>query len=96
MTVAIRKRYVAGTIVLILCLANLNAFVSWLYAIGLIPWAQRVCDEYLTGTAITVIVAILIVVPSSSVVATCVCRCRVCDALLLRRGRYCPDCGSRV
>ena len=96
MTLAVRKRIIAGGVLLLICLANLGVFVRWLETVGVLAWAQRVCDRFLTGTAVTVIAALLILLPSGAVVAVCVQRCRVCDALLLRRGKYCAECGSRV
>ena len=96
MTLAARKRCVAGGAALLICLANLGVFVSWLESLGVLAWAGRVCDQYLTGTSVTVIAALLILLPSGTVIAICAQRCRVCDALLLRRGKYCSECGSRV
>lgn len=96
MTLAVRKRLVASTVLLFVCLANAGAFVDWLGAIGVLAWARRVCDQYLTGTSVAVIVALLILLPSGTIIAICAQRCRVCDALLLRRGKYCSECGSRV
>ena len=96
MTLAVRKRVVAGGVWLLICVANLGVFVSWLGTVGVLAWAQRICERYLTGPAITVILALLILLPSGAVFAICVQRCRVCDALLLRRGKYCSECGSRV
>jgi hypothetical protein len=96
MTLAARKRCVAGGAALLICLANLGVFVSWLENLGVLAWARRVCDQYLTGTSVTVIAALLILLPSGTVIAVCAQRCRVCDALLLRRGKYCAECGSRV
>lgn len=96
MTLAVRKRLVAGSVLLLICLANASVFVNWLAEVGLISWAQRVCTRYVTGTAVTVIAALLILLPSGAVVAICAQRCRVCHALLLRRGKYCSECGSRV
>ena len=96
MTLAVRKRLVAGGVLLLIGLANLGVFVSWLDTVGVLAWAHRVCERYLTGTAITVIAALLILLPSGTVVAICAQRCRVCDTLLLRRGKYCRECGSRV
>jgi hypothetical protein len=96
MTVAVRKRIVAGSVLLLICFANLGVFVRWLEAVGVLAWAQRVCDCFITGTAITVNAALLILLPSGAVVAICARRCRVCDALLFRRGKYCAECGSRV
>ena len=96
MTLAARKRFVAGSVLLLIALANLGMFVNWLETLGVLAWAQHMCDRYFTGTAVTVIAALLLLLPSGAVVAICAQRCRVCDALLLRRGRYCSACGSRV
>ena len=96
MTLAVRKRLVMICVVLLICLANAGVVVNWLAEIGLISWARHVCDRYLTGTAVTVIAVVLIIVPTSTLVGTYVQRCRICDALLLRRGKYCSECGSRV
>ncbi len=81
---------------MVLALANVRTIVTWLQHWGVLPLAEHVRSEYLTGTAITVIVALLILLPSRVVWAVLVRRCRVCDAVVLRRGRYCQACGSRV
>ena len=96
MTLAVRKRLVVSCVLLLICLANVSVLVSWLTWIGLIGWAQYVCDRYLTGTAVTVIAVVLIIAPTGTLVGTCIRRCRVCDAMLLRRGKFCHECGSRV
>ena len=96
MSIAARKRCTVGVLGLLICLANVNVFVNWLVEIGLISWARTVCDQYLTGTAVTVIVCLLVLLPSGTVIAVCIQRCRVCEALLLRRGKYCSECGSRI
>lgn len=36
MTIALRKRIVAGGVLLLLCLANAGVFVSWLGTIGVL------------------------------------------------------------
>ena len=96
MTLVARKRCVVGGILFVVCLANVDVFVGWLIEIGLISWAQYMLEQYLTGTAVTVIVAMLVVVPSGTAIAVYVQRCPVCEALLFRRGKYCSECGSRV
>ena len=96
MTLASRKRLVTGSVLLLIGFANLGMFVSWLETLGVLAWARRVCEQYVTGTSVTVIAALLILLPSGTVIAICAQRCRVCDALLLRRGKYCGECGSRV
>ena len=96
MTLTARKRLVASRVLLPIGFANLGMFVSWLETLGVLAWARRVCDQYITGTGVTVIAALLILLPSGTVIAICAQRCRVCDALLLRRGKFCSECGSRV
>lgn len=95
MTLATRKVIVGSAILAVLFLANMVAFAGWLKRIGVITWAQHVREEFLTGTAITVILAMLVLLVPP-VVGFAIRRCRVCETLLLRRGRYCPACGSRV
>lgn len=96
MSLGFRKIIVVGTIIAVLLLANASLLVSWLQESGLVPLANHVRSEYLTGTAITVIAAFLILIPGRTVWAICVRRCRVCNALDLQRGKYCCRCGSRV
>lgn len=95
-TIRNRKLLVVGLIAVVLLVANAGAIAGWLWEIGLIPWAQYVRREYVTGTAMTVIVVLLVLLPSRKVWEIYVRRCPVCDYLLLRRGKYCCECGSRV
>ena len=96
MSIGSRKLFVAGSIVAVLALANAGAIVAWMRDVGVIPLGQHIRSEYATGTAIAVIVALLILLPRRAVWAVCVRRCPVCDAAMVRRGRYCAECGSRV
>jgi len=96
MALCARKLVMVGLIAAILLLANASAIAGWLHHVGVIPWAQHLREEYITGTAITIIVALLVLLPSRVVWAICVRRCRVCDCLILRRGEYCCECGSRT
>ena len=48
-------------------LANAGTIVDWLQGIGLIPLAEYLCVEYVTGMAIAVIVALLILLPGRAV-----------------------------
>lgn len=95
MTLAIRKVIVAFAILVVLLLANMVAFVCWLERSGVIAWAQHVREEFVTGTAITVILALIVLLVPPAV-GFAIRRCGVCEALLFRRGKYCPGCGSRV
>jgi len=96
MSIGSRKLLVAGVIAAVLVLANVGTIVGWLQDLGVIPLAEHVRSEYVTGTAIVVIVALLILLPGQAVWAICVRRCPVCDSLLFRQGRYCAECGSRT
>lgn len=96
MSIVKRKLLVASAIVMVLVLANAGTIVAWLRGTGLILLAEHLRAEYVTGTAIAVIVALLILLPGRAVWAVLVQRCPVCDSLLLRQGKYCAECGSRV
>lgn len=100
MTLGVRKAVVAGLAVIIFLMASAQMLANWLDQMGVIRWASFVRREFLTGTAIAVILALLILLaPSGRVVvgsSALIRRCPVCDHVLLRKGRYCPECGSRV
>ena len=96
MSIGSRKLVVVGVIAAVLVLANAGTIVGWLQGLGLIPLAEYLRAEYVTGTAIAVVVALLILLPGRTVWAVLARRCPVCDSPLLRRGRYCAECGSRV
>ena len=96
MAVGSRKLVVVGVSAAVLVLASAGTIVEWLQELGVIPLAQHIQSEYLTGTAIAVIAALLMLLPERAVWAICVRRCPVCDAVLVRRGKYCAACGSRV
>jgi formate-dependent nitrite reductase membrane component NrfD len=100
MTLGMRKIIVTGVVAAILLLANFFVLARWLDSIGLIPWAQTVRDRYITGTAITIIAVLLVlIVPQARIFIVrpeAQSRCRVCDRVLDRPGQYCPTCGSRI
>ena len=53
--------------------------------------------EYLTGTAVTIIAVLLILlVNARAKAAGWVRRCPVCDKRLIANQSYCCECGSRV
>ena len=83
----------------IFLLANAYAVACWFDRVGLIAWAQRLRDEYLTGTAVTVILAMIFLCGGPRLIGGCARfnrRCPVCDHTLFRSGKYCGACGSRV
>jgi len=89
-----RKLVIMSAIAVVLLLANAQAIVCWLEASGAIGWAQQVRAEYLTGTAIVVIIAIAFLLNGSN--RHLPRRCRVCDQPILMPSRYCGARASRV
>ena len=97
MSVTIRKVMVLGLIGTILLLGNILFVASWLATRDVVDWARDVQSEYLTGTAITTIAVLLVLLVSPKPKSAClVRRCPVCDHVLVGRGGYCSECGSRV
>jgi len=97
MTLGIRKLIVLGLVTGVFLLANFLLVAGWLQQHGVIDWAKTVRKEYLTGTAITVIVVLLVlIVRRHSGDGWVTRRCPVCDRRLPAAARYCSDCGSRI
>ncbi|MFN3166978.1 MAG: hypothetical protein ACE37H_07935 [Phycisphaeraceae bacterium] len=95
LTLRIRKLALLAAIALIVILGNLVAIAAWLSQTGAIDVAQHIRQEYLTGTAITILVALLILIVSPGAVSRATsCTCPVCDKPH-RGGSYCSHCGSR-
>jgi hypothetical protein len=72
---------------------------NWIAEKGLPEKANWVREEFLTGTAIAVIVALLILLvkpKSSSRAVSFLRRCPVCDKRLIGNANYCGECGSNV
>ena len=100
MSLTIRKAVVLGLIGSILLLGNILFVANWLTEKGAVDWARDIRTEYLTGTAITIIVALLILLVKPAREAAgrsgWIRRCPVCDHRILARGGYCSDCGSKI
>ena len=97
MSLTIRKVIVLGLIGSILLLGNIVLVTNWLADHGVVNWARGVRAEYFTGTAVTIILVLPILLVSPRVDARgSVRRCPVCDHALVGRGRYCGECGSKV
>ena len=100
MSLTRRKLVVLAIIGTIFLLANALIVAAWLQDNGIIEWACSVRSEFITGTAITVILALLILLVRPGNVygshSAADRRCPVCDHLLTGRGRYCSECGSRA
>lgn len=93
MSLRIRKLIVLALAGGVFLLANLMIIATWLDSIGALALAGSIRREFLTGTAITIIVVLLILLmgPASRNGGR---RCQVCDHP--GAGKYCPDCGSRT
>lgn len=97
MTLGIRKLCVLGLVVSVFVLANALFIAHWLNEVGLVDWACRIRQDFLTGTAITIIIALLILlVPAGRSASAWFRRCPVCDAGISRTAKYCGECGGRV
>ena len=97
MSLTIRKAVVLGLIGAVLLLGNVLFLANWLAEHGVVDWARHLRAEYLTGTAITIIAVLLILLVSPRANSgRLVHRCPVCDHVLISRGGYCSECGSRV
>lgn len=97
LSLGVRKMVLIIAIAAVFTAANAWIVVSWLNDRGVIQWAGGFCDKFLTGTAITVIAAMLFlyVVPGSKA-AGLISRCGVCGSKVFGRKNYCCDCGSRL
>jgi len=101
MTLNLRKLILLILIGSIFLMANVVVVANWLAEKRVPELAQTVRENYLTGTAITIIVALLILLVSpkkagGNKAVGLVRRCPVCDHVLLSRGSYCSECGSKI
>jgi hypothetical protein len=99
MTLGIRKIIVIGIIGAFFLAGNILLVVNWLTEKGVPEKANWLRENYLTGTAIAVIVALLILLinPNSGGRSIGIARrCPVCDHRLIGSPNYCGDCGSKV
>jgi len=94
MSLTIRKTIVLGLIGSILLLGNIVLVANWLTEHGVVDWARYVRAEYLTGTAVTIIVVLLILLVSPKSGAL-VRRCPVCDHALLAGASIAGSVGAR-
>jgi len=77
--------------------ANILLVANWLTEKGVPEKANWLRENFLTGTAITVIIALLILLvnPVRGRLGFSH-RCPVCDRRLTGNTNYCSDCGSKV
>ena len=99
MSLGTRKLIVLGFVAGVFVTGNALAIVQWLADRGVVDLAANLRHGYLTGTAITVILAMLVLLVPAKQVASGPSsggRRPVCDHPLGGRGGYCSECGSRV
>ena len=81
-------------------MANILVVANWLAEKGLAEKANWLREEFLTGMAIAVVIALLILLvnPKStgSRAVGFARRCPVCDKRLIGKANYCGECGSKV
>ena len=96
-SLGIRKLVVLILVGSIFLLANVWFVVQWLDEQGVVEGAKYLKSEYLTGTAIPIIVTLMILLVGGRSSGTGLLRrCPVCDRWLMGLGKYCSDCGSKV
>ena len=100
MSLTVRKIVVLGLIGTIFLMANILIVANWIAESGIAEKAGWLRKEFLTGTAVAVILVLLILLvnPKNAAgkVVGSIRRCPVCDRRLLSKGSYCSECGSMV
>lgn len=97
MTLGTRKIIILSLLGFVFLVSNILIVADWLSEKGVIDWAVNFRAEYLTGTAITIIVVLLILIVGSRTTGPRLAgRCPVCDHVLIDRKNYCSECGSRI
>ena len=98
MSLVARKVVVVSMIAGVFLAGNTLVIAQWLTDLGIPEIANWIRHEFLTGTAIAVIVAMLILLVGSGH-GRSVARfrnCPVCDQRLIGNHNYCGQCGSKV
>ena len=97
MSLGIRKIVIIGIVGAIFLAGNVLLIANWLTEKGVPEKANWLRENFLTGTAITVIVALLILLVSPGRSKIGISRsCPVCDKRLLGNPNYCAEFGSKV
>jgi hypothetical protein len=99
MSLGTRKLIVIGVIGCVFLAANVMVIANWMNEQGIPSRADWIRNEFLTGTAITVILALLVLLVSPRDAgrgAGWSKRCPVCDHNLTGQVNYCGECGSKV
>ncbi len=100
MSVGIRKIIVISLIGIVFLAGNILLVANWLAEKGVEQKANWIREHFLTGTAVTIILVLLILLVNprnnSSKIFGFVRRCPVCDHRLIGKANYCGDCGSKA
>jgi len=100
MSLTIRKIIVLGLIGTIFLMANILVVANWISDTGIAEKASWIRREFLTGTAIAVILVLLFLLVSpkmgSGRAVSFSRRCPVCDKRLIGIANYCGECGSKL
>lgn len=97
MTLRQRKLTIVIVVAAIIILANVWGIAALLDRAGVIRAADHIRREYLTGTAVAIIVVLLFLMTEPiGMAAAWIKRCRVCQRLLVGSAKYCGRCGSRA
>ena len=99
MTLTFRKIIVITIVAMIFMAANIVVIANWLADNGVEQKANYLKEHFLTGTAVTVILALLILLVSPKTGRTPLGfsrTCPVCDKRLFGSGNYCSECGSKI
>ena len=101
MSLGIRKWIIVIVVSLVFLLGNILLVTNWLIDAGVCDWARFIRREFLTGTAIAIIVTLLILLvnpnrQTSTSQVGLIRRCPVCDKTLFGGRAYCSSCGSKL
>ncbi len=100
MSLTVRKIVVLGLIGTIFLMANILIMANWIAESGIAEKAGWLRKDFLTGTAVAVILVLLIlsVNPKNTAgkAVGFIRRCPVCDKRLIGSANYCGEYGSKV
>jgi len=98
MTLRIRKFIVIGIIGVVFMAGNILVIANWMAAKGIPEKANWIRENFLTGTSVTVIIALLILLVNPGRIESNISqrRCPVCDKKMTGNPNYCGECGCKI